>query len=77
MSHHRHDVGNTSPIGSEVNVIEGVEKGVEKMKEKEEVMLTIQPGYAFGATGDTEKGVPPNTEVTYFVRLDSFVKVNL
>ena len=47
------------------------------MKEKEEVMLTIQPGYAFGATGDTEKGVPPNTEVTYFVRLDSFVKVNL
>ena len=70
-------MGNTSPIGSEVNVIEGVEKGVEKMKEKEEVMLTIQPDYAFGATGDTEKGVPPNTEVTYFVRLDSFVKVNL
>ena len=28
-------------------------KGVEKIKEKEEVTLTIQPGYAFGATGDT------------------------
>ena len=51
-------MGNTSSIGSEVNVIEGVEKGVEKMKEKEEVTLTIQPGYAFG---DTEKGVPPMT----------------
>ena len=50
-------MGNTSPIGSEVNVIEGVEK---RVKEKEEVTLTIQLGYAFGATGDTEKGVPPN-----------------
>lgn len=46
------------------------------MKEKEECRLVIQPGYAYGASGNETNGVPPNAVVTYWVTLDSFIKVS-
>jgi FKBP-type peptidyl-prolyl cis-trans isomerase len=60
--------------GSEHSIIEGIEKALEKMKENASVKLIIQPAYAFGESGDASKGVPPNAEVTYIVKLVSFVK---
>ena len=46
------------------------------MKEQEECKLVIQPGYAYGASGNEANGVPPNAVVTYWVTLNSFIKVN-
>lgn len=60
--------------GSESSIIEGIEKALAKMKEKEECRLVIQPGYAYGASGNETNGVPPNAVVTYWVTLDSFIK---
>ena len=64
-------------LGTEHSVIEGVERGLEKMKENEKAKFIIKPKYAFGAAGDSSKGIPPNAEVTYIVTLKSFVKVSL
>ncbi len=60
-------------IGAEVGVVEGVEKGIEKMTKGEEAEFVIQPNYGFGVKGN--KDVPPNTEITYRVTLTEFVKV--
>ena len=62
-------------IGSEVGVVEGLERGIEKMTKGEEAEFVIQPSYGFGSNGNAEKNVPPNTEVTYSVTLTDFVKV--
>ena len=64
-------------IGIEVGVIEGIEKALEKMKVEEESEVIIKPQYAFGNDGNPSLNVPPNTEVTYIVKLISFVKVRL
>lgn len=61
--------------GCESDIILGVEKAVAKMTTTDVVRATIAPFYAFGASGDTEKGVPPQAEVTYIITLNSFVKV--
>ena len=59
----------------EYDIIEGIEKAVAKMNEKQEVSLVMQPSYAYGEDGDESKGVPPNTEVKYWVMLKEIVKV--
>ena len=55
--------------------MEGVEKAIAEMNEKQEVSLVVQPRYAYGEEGDESKGIPPNTEVKYRVVLKEIVKV--
>ena len=55
--------------------MEGVEKAVAKMNEKQEVSLVVQPRYAYGEEGDELKGVPPNTVVNYRVVMKEIFKV--
>jgi FK506-binding protein 4/5 len=45
---------------------------LEKMKKKERVEVKLAPKYAFGSGGKPEKGVPPNTWVTYEIDLHTF-----
>ena len=45
------------------------------MKTGEEAEIIIKSDYAFGANGNPSLNVPPNTEVTYIVKLISFTKV--
>lgn len=61
--------------GSEANIIEGVEKALEKFKKGEKSRLIIQPKYAFGSQGNAEFNIPPNAVVEYIVTLKSFEKV--
>lgn len=70
------DVSFTVGEGSEANIIDGVERAVEKMKKGETSRLIIRPQYAFGAEGNAELGVPPNATIEYIVTLKSFEKVN-
>ncbi|KAK9710731.1 FKBP-type peptidyl-prolyl cis-trans isomerase [Popillia japonica] len=60
--------------GSDINIIEGVEKALEKFKKGEVSRLTIKPKYAFGSEGCAEFNVPPNAIVEYTVTLKSFEK---
>jgi len=60
--------------GSEVNVIEGVEKALEKFKKGEKSRLIIKPKYAFGAEGNSQFNIPPNATVEYIVTLKTFEK---
>lgn len=63
--------------GLDINVIEGVEKALEKFKKGETSDLTIKPKYAFGAAGSSEFNIPPNATVQYTVTLKSFEKVSI
>ncbi|XP_066154274.1 FK506-binding protein 59-like [Euwallacea fornicatus] len=63
--------------GSEVNVIEGVEKALEKFKKGESSKLIISPKYAFGNIGSEEYNIPPNATVEYVVTLNNFEKTKL
>lgn len=69
------DVSFTLGEGSEENIIDGVEKAVEKMKKGETSRVTIKPQYAFGTQGNTELGIPPNATVEYIITLKTFEKV--
>lgn len=69
------DVSFTVGEGSEANIIEGVEKAVEKMKKGETARILIKPEYAFGAEGNSELQVPPNATVEYTVTLKQFERV--
>ncbi|KRT84338.1 hypothetical protein AMK59_1342, partial [Oryctes borbonicus] len=60
--------------GSDINIIEGVERALEKFKKGETSRLTIKPKYAFGINGYAEFGIPPNATVQYTVTLKSFEK---
>ncbi|KAI9114981.1 hypothetical protein K1719_013994 [Acacia pycnantha] len=60
----------------EGQVIEGLDEAVKNMKKGEIALVTIQPEYAFGASGSPEEfaHVPPNSTVYYEVELISFQK---
>ncbi|GJQ77441.1 FKBP59 [Trypoxylus dichotomus] len=60
--------------GSDINIIEGVEKALEKFKKGETSRLTIKPKYAFGNDGNEEFDIPPNATIQYTVTLKSFEK---
>lgn len=70
------DVSFTVGEGSEANVVDGVERAVEKMKKGETARLVIKSQYAFGAEGNQELGIPPNAVVEYTVTLKTFEKVS-
>lgn len=63
--------------GLDINIIEGVEKALEKFKKGETSQLTIKPKYAFGTTGSSEFNIPSNATVQYTVSLKSFEKVSI
>ncbi|XP_028759704.1 70 kDa peptidyl-prolyl isomerase isoform X2 [Neltuma alba] len=60
----------------EEQVIEGLDQAVKNMKKGEIAWVTIQPEYAFGASGSPQElaAVPPNSTVYYEVELISFEK---
>lgn len=61
--------------GCESNVVEGVEKALEKFKKGEVSRLIIKPNYAFGEKGNNAFGIPGNATVEYTVSLKTFEKV--
>lgn len=62
--------------GADVNVLETIEKALEKFKKGETSRLVIAPKHAFGHDGNKEFNIPPNATVEYVVTLKSFEKVN-
>lgn len=70
------DVSFTVGEGSEENIIDGVERAVEKMKKGETARLVIKPQYAFGAEGNQALEIPGNATVEYTVTLKTFEKVS-
>lgn len=70
------DVSFTVGEGTEANIIDGVEKAVEKMKKGETARIIIKPQYAFGAEGNSEWSIPQNATVEYTVTLKTFEKVS-
>lgn len=64
------------PIGEgcEHGVIPGIETALLKFKKNEKSKLKIASKHAYGLQGDTEKAVPPSTDLTYEVTLRSFEK---
>ena len=61
--------------GSEVGIVEGVERGVEKMCKGGVSELVLKPKYAFGSSEHKEYNLPANATVTYTVTLKDFEKV--
>lgn len=66
------------PIGEgcESDVIEGVEKAVEKFKKGETSKLIIKSKYAFGDKENQKFKLPANADVEYVVTLKTFQKVS-
>ncbi|XP_018331600.1 FK506-binding protein 59 isoform X2 [Agrilus planipennis] len=60
--------------GSEFNIIEGIEKALEKFKKGEQSKLIIKPKFAFGSEGNTELEIPPDATVEYNLTLKNFEK---
>ncbi|XP_043473738.1 peptidyl-prolyl cis-trans isomerase FKBP4 [Leptopilina heterotoma] len=60
--------------GEDSGIIKGVEIALEKFKNKEHAKLKIKSKYAFGKKGKSEFDIPPDTDVTYEVELQSFEK---
>lgn len=61
--------------GSEHNIIEGIERALEKFKKREKSKLIIKSKYAFGE-GSAEYNIPSDATVEYIVTLKSFEKVS-
>ncbi|KAA3466535.1 peptidyl-prolyl cis-trans isomerase FKBP62-like [Gossypium australe] len=63
-------------IDEEEQVIDGLDKAVKTMKKGENVLITIQPEYAFGSSESNQElaVVPANSTVYYEVEMVSFVK---
>ena len=62
-------------LGLEYNIPHGVELGIKKMKKEEICKLCVPPNFAFGDTGNTELGIPPNASLVYEIQLLSFTNV--
>lgn len=60
--------------GSDIGIIDGVEKALEKFKRGETSRCIIQPKYAFGENGKPEWNIPSNASIEYTITLKSFEK---
>lgn len=58
--------------GLEVDLPQGVELALEKMKKKEVCQVTIQPAYGFGSVGKPSLKVPAQAVLSYTINLKSF-----
>lgn len=61
--------------GANVNVLESIEKALEKFKKGETSKLIIAPKHGFDQEGSNQFGVPPNATLEYIVTLKTFEKV--
>ena len=67
---------NLSP-GIEQHLPPGLEKAIGEMKNAESARVTIKnPKYGFGEAGLPDLHIPPNAELSYFIRLNSFQLVS-
>lgn len=53
---------------------EGLEAAISSLKKGQKARFTLKPHYAFGAQGDSARGIPPNATVVYEIELIDFVK---
>jgi len=60
--------------GLDVGVPRGIELALEKMKKKESAQVTLKPSYGFGAVGNVDKGVSPDSTLVYDITLIKFEK---
>eukprot|EP00026_Physarum_polycephalum_P009127 Phypoly_transcript_09239.p1 GENE.Phypoly_transcript_09239~~Phypoly_transcript_09239.p1 ORF type:complete len:413 (+),score=126.11 Phypoly_transcript_09239:104-1342(+) len=60
-------------IGDE-QIGEGLEAAISSLKKGQKARFTLKPQYAFGAQGDSARGIPPNATVVYEIELIDFVK---
>lgn len=58
--------------GSDVDIVSGVERAIEKMRHGERARVIIKPQHAFGATGNEKFNVPSNSVVEYEITLHKF-----
>lgn len=68
------EVTYTQGEGDEEGVIQGLEIAAKKMKLGEIDRLTIAPKYAYGETGCSQLGIPPNATLVYEVEMVNFEK---
>lgn len=61
--------------GYEAGIVEGLEVALKKFKKGEKSKIYLSPKYAFGAEGNSNLNVPPNSNIEYEVTLNSFEKV--
>ncbi|XP_050688698.1 peptidyl-prolyl cis-trans isomerase FKBP4-like [Eriocheir sinensis] len=60
--------------GTEYNIPEGLERGLERFKKGEKSTIKLSPKYAFGSAGNVSIGVPPGAYLDYEIELCSFEK---
>ncbi|XP_068133762.1 peptidyl-prolyl cis-trans isomerase FKBP4 [Hyperolius riggenbachi] len=60
--------------GESLGIPPGVETAVQQMERGEEAVLYLKPKYGFGSSGYEPLKVPPNTDLSYEVKLKSFEK---
>lgn len=60
--------------GSKVNIIEGIEEALQKMKKNEHARVRIKSSLAWGKNGNDEFGIGPHVDVQYEILLKSFEK---
>lgn len=58
--------------GEEHGIVEGVEMAIGKMKPEEKAQVTVKSKYAYGSTGNAEKGIPADADLVYKVEMLSF-----
>ena len=61
---------------SEVNLVDGVEQAIKKMKKGEKALVTVKPKYAYGAEGCSQHNIPPHAELEFEIELKKFEKVS-
>lgn len=61
--------------GSELNVVEGIEMALKKMKKSQQTRIKISPKYGWGHEGYKDFGVPSDATITYEVTLVDYTKV--
>ena len=60
---------------SEVGLVEGIEQAVKKMHKGEKARVTVKAPYAYGANGNQQFNISPNSDLVYEVTLIKFEKV--
>lgn len=70
----REDVEFELGEGADLNIVDGIESTLTRMKKGEKSRLDIKSNHAWGKTGHEGFGIAPHTDVVYEVELKSFEK---
>lgn len=62
--------------GAALNICEGLEIALSKMKKGEVAEVDIKSKHAFGTAGKTEFSIPANADITYEVTMKNCERVN-